>query len=141
MKTQVETQNKIIYTHQFGEIEIAPEFIFYFDNGLLGFEELKDYVLISEESTEPLKWLISISEPEIGFPVISPWYIDINYDTGEDIDIKVDIVMVIVTLSDENGRLTANLKAPLIMNVKNLSGKQIILRSDRYSPIHIISGS
>jgi len=141
MNAQVETKIRVINTHQFGEIEVPPEFIYKFDNGLLGFDDLKEYVLISEESTEPLKWLISVTSPEIGFPVISPWNIDVNYETGEDIDCKTEIVMVIVTLSDEKGRLSANLKAPVIINAGNLTGKQIILRSDRYSPTHIISGS
>ena len=141
MNAQGETKKIVIDTHQFGEIEVTPELIFHFDNGLLGFEDLMDYVLISEESTEPLNWLISVTKPEIGFPVLSPWHIDINYEPGEDFDPRVEIVMVIVTLSDENGRLSVNLKAPVIINAEKLTGKQIILRSDRYSPTHIISGN
>ena len=139
MNAQIETKNIVIHTHQFGEIEITPDIIFHFENGLLGFDDLKDYVLISEESTEPLKWLISLNQPEIGFPVISPWHIDLNYEPGDEVDFMSEIVLVIVTLSDSKGRLSANLKAPVIMNSDILTGRQIILRSDRYSPTHVIS--
>ena len=80
--------SKIINTTQFGEIEVDEEHIFIFDEGVLGFEDLREFVLIAEEETIPFKWLISVESPEIGFPLLSPWHIDLTYNPTNDFDIE-----------------------------------------------------
>ena len=130
--------SKIIKTTQFGEIEVDEEHIFIFDEGVLGFEDLKEFVLIAEEETIPFKWLISVESPEIGFPLLSPWHIDLTYNPTNDFDIDKEVIMVVITLEDDKGLMTANMKAPLILNVDNLKGKQVILPSDKYSPAFVI---
>lgn len=129
---------KKIFSSQFGELVIHPQHIFYFENGILGFEDLREMVLISDEDTLPFKWLISIEQPEIGFPVLSPWHLELFYDPGEDFDLEKQVLMVIVTLEDENGQMTANLKAPIVLDVENQKGWQTILTTDKYSTNFVI---
>jgi flagellar assembly factor FliW len=138
MDETVKSKNRKIKTFQFGEIEVEEKHIFYFDNGILGFEELREFVLISEEHTNPFKWLISLDASEIGFPLLSPWHIDLEYDPRLDLDYEKEVIMVVVTLENEKGMMTANMKAPIIFDVKDQKGKQIILPSDKYSPSHVI---
>lgn len=128
-----------IKNSQFGEIIVSDDLIFDFTNGILGFENLNKFVLISDEETEPFKWLLSIDNPEIVFPLLNPWQIDINYDIGKEFNQEKDAVMVIVTLSDEDGSMTANMKAPIILDIVDQTGKQIILPSDKYSTNLIIT--
>jgi len=128
-----------ITSSQFGEIIVTDDLIFDFTNGILGFEHLNQFVLISDEDTEPFKWLLSIENPEIVFPLLNPWQIDINYDIGNEFNQEKDAVMVIVTLSDEDGSMSANMKAPIILDVIEQKGKQIILPSDKYSTNLIIT--
>lgn len=127
-----------ITTLHFGELTIEPQHIFRFDDGLLGFEQLKEFVLISEEETLPFRWLISLESPEIGFPLLSPWYLDQSYDPGRDFDIERQVIFVVITLEDEKGLMTANMKAPVILDVKRQSGIQVILPTDKYSPTYVI---
>ena len=134
----MEEKTLTINTIHFGELEIEANHIYNFPEGLLGFEDLNSFVLISEEETEPFKWLISIDNPDIGFPLISPYFIDKDYKPGRDIDLDVDVPMCVVTLGDENKNMTVNLKAPIIFNVKELIGKQVILLSDKYSTNYYI---
>lgn len=129
-----------IKTLQFGELEISPDHIFYFDNGMLGFEELKEYVLISEEETVPFKWLISLEQPDIGFPMLSPWHVDLTYDPGKHINLEEEVLLVVITLENEKGMMSANMKAPVVLNVKNQKGRQEILPTDKYSVNHLITG-
>jgi len=129
---------RTIKTLQFGEINVELKHIFNFPNGLLGFEDLQDFVLISEEETIPFKWLLSVEKPEIGFPLLSPWHVDITYDPGDIFDINSQVIFVVVTLEDDNGSMTANMKAPLILDVAGQTGQQAILPSERYSPNYII---
>jgi flagellar assembly factor FliW len=138
MEEKMVSGRRKINTHQFGELTVEAKHIFVFQNGLLGFEDLREFVLISEEETEPFKWLISIEKPEIGFPMLSPWYIDLSYDPGNAFDFNKQVIMVVVTLENEEGLMTANMKAPIILNVENQSGEQLILPSDKYSPTHLI---
>ena len=132
-------QTRTVKTRQFGEFMVGPEHIFHFSEGLLGFEDLRDFVLVSDEDTIPFKWLISLEQSEIGFPMLSPWHIDLTYNPGEDFDLDINAIMVVVTLEDEKGLMTANMKAPIIFDVKVQAGRQIILHTDRYSTNHVIA--
>ncbi len=127
---------KKIVTPQFGELEVLQDYIFSFENGILGFENLKDYVLISDEATDPFKWLISIDEPEIGFPIINPYFIDADYKFGKNYEASEYVPFVVVTLGNKAEGITANLKAPIVLNVESQHGEQIILSHDKYLPNH-----
>lgn len=129
---------KIIKTIHFGEMEVEPSHVFYFKDGLLGFEDLKDFVLVSEEESEPFKWLISMTNPDIGFPLLNPWFLDLNYNPGRNIDLEKEVVFSVVTLANTDNEMTANLKAPIIIDISNNEGRQIILPSDKYSPHYSI---
>ncbi|ROL59427.1 hypothetical protein D9V87_05610 [Bacteroidetes/Chlorobi group bacterium MS-B_bin-24] len=131
-------EKRIIKTLQFGVLEIEPHHIFYFENGILGFEDLHEFVLIADEDTLPFKWLISIENPEIGFPLLSPWHLDLMYDPGPEFDLEKQVLMVIVTLEDENKQMTANMKAPIVFDVENQKGWQTILMNDKYSTNFVI---
>jgi flagellar assembly factor FliW len=138
MEKQNKPEKRVINTTQFGELEVSNEHIFNFPDGILGFEDLREFILISEEETIPFKWLISLEKAEIGFPLLSPWHIDLTYDPGRDFDIHKLVFMVVVTLEDEKGLMTANMKAPIIFDVDKQKGEQIILPSEKYSPSHVI---
>ncbi|HRP01260.1 MAG TPA: flagellar assembly protein FliW [Candidatus Kapabacteria bacterium] len=127
-----------IQTPHFGKLTVNEEMIFLFDNGMLGFEDLTNFVVVSEDESAPFKWLISIEKPEIGFPMLSPWLIDLNYSPGNHYDIEKQVFFVVVTLENENGKMTANMKAPVILDTENLKGEQIILPFDKYSTNYVI---
>jgi len=129
---------QIINSSNFGEIEILPENIFYFENGILGFEMLNNFVLITDDDILPFKWLLSVDEPAIMFPVISPWHVVPDYMSGKEVDTENEIMFSIVTLNDGNGNITANMKAPIILNSLELTGEQIILPYEKYNVNHII---
>jgi len=137
MNENLQQDFKIITPH-FGELIIQNDQIFYFENGMLGFEDLHNFVVISEEETAPFKWLISIDKPEIGFPLLSPWLIDINYSPGDQYDVEKLVFFVVITLENEEGKMSANMKAPVILDTDNLKGEQIILPFDKYATNFII---
>lgn len=139
METTEKTEIRKIVTLHFGELEVEPKHIFNFQEGILGFENLKEFVLISEEKSEPFKWLISLEKPDIGFPLISPWILDINYNPGKRYISDKKVIFTIVTLEDENGYMSANFKAPVILDVETTEGSQVILPSDKYPTNYLIS--
>ena len=127
-----------VKTLHFGMISVEEDYIFHFENGLLGFDGLREFVLISDEETMPFRWLVSIDEPTISFPLLSPWLIDLSYKPGKQFDDPNFVLFSIVTLEDDMGNMTANLKAPIVLNISNQTGEQVILTNDKYSPMAII---
>lgn len=138
MSGEPEILTRKIVTDQFGTLEVDEKFIFSFESGLYGFEHLHEFVLIHQEDTAPFRWLISLEEPSIGFPLLSPWHVDLSYKPSSDIDLDTEVIMVVITLEDEDGLMTANMKAPIIFNVSKKSARQIILPSDKYSTNFVI---
>ena len=133
------TENDVIIkTPHFGELHVSKEQIFHFEHGMLGFEDLNRFVIVSAEESAPFQWLISIERPEIGFPLLSPWLIDLNYAPGHGYDVDKQAFFVVITLEDERGKMTANMKAPVILDTESLIGIQIILPFDKYSTNFII---
>ena len=133
------TEVKKITSSNFGELEIQPETIFFFENGILGFDYLKNFVLLTEDETEPFKWLLSIDEPEIVFPILSPWYVIEDYNPGKNFNTDSQVFFSIVTLDDGNGNITVNFKAPILLDIVEQRGEQIILPTEKYSLNHIIT--
>lgn len=125
-------ESKVLVSPCFGEIEVLPEHIYYFEGGLIGFEDLTSYILIADEKIMPFQWLQSVDEPSLSFPVINPWLILQDYAPGKRYIKDNLIVLSIVTLKDKDDNITANLKAPVILDTDDNSGKQEILTSDKY---------
>lgn len=131
--SSVET-TRVINTHQFGSVTVSQHHIFEFADGLFGFENLREFVLISVEESKPLKWLLSVEEPTIGFPVISPLLLDVHYTPGRKHMRDGNVLFVVVNLRGSSEGMTANMKAPIILNPIDQSGQQVILTSEKYSP-------
>ncbi len=120
-----------IKTEQFGEINYTEDRIIKFDSGILGFEQLKKYLLIKTEDDEDIfYWLNSIENPEIAFPLIGTRFIDDSFPVAE-----YHEAFGIVTLNSNPLKITVNLKAPIYINQDNKTGYQKILDDDNY-PVH-----
>ncbi|MEG8945564.1 flagellar assembly protein FliW [Rosettibacter firmus] len=116
-----------IITKQFGEIEFPDDLVIKFENGLIGFEELKKFVFIKPEDTI-FYWLNSIEKPEIAFPLFGLRLIDEDYPQEENHE-----AFGIVILNPDPLKITINLKAPVYINQDEKTGFQKILDSEKYS--------
>ncbi|MBM4065395.1 MAG: flagellar assembly protein FliW [Planctomycetes bacterium] len=129
-------------TNNFGNLSIEKENIITFEQGLLGFEELKQFAIIDVEECLPFEWLVSVEDPIVAFPILNPtlFFSDYKPSLSKDdlvlLNIKKekDIEMFcIVTLGKRPEDVTLNLKGPILINMKNKMGKQIVLTEDYYS--------
>jgi flagellar assembly factor FliW len=131
-----------ITTEKFGEISINDDLVFNFIEPIIGYDNLKRYVLIEHSENSAFKWLQSLEDPNLAFPVTSPAFFDIDYqfeiptEKAESIDLNsVDslISLNIVTIPSGNPRkATINLVAPIIINAANKQGLQIVLPNSNY---------
>lgn len=112
-----------------------------FEKGLPGFENCINFEISEIEGDSRFKVINSIEDKNIGFIVVSPFDVKKDYDikldaeTIDSLNIKIPedvLILNIVTLGKNLDDSTVNLKAPLIINVKNNLGKQLILQEDTY---------
>jgi flagellar assembly factor FliW len=116
-----------INTNQFGELEFDENKIINFKEGLIGFENLKNFILLNPQDGLFL-WLTSVDEPEIVFPLfpIKALYDDFPNSVGFE-------TFGIVKLDKNIGNITINLLSPVYISEQMKSGYQFILDDDRYS--------
>ena len=57
---------------RFGAVTIEPEDILTFPQGLIGWEDLRHWVLLCDAENASLGWLQCVSRPEVALPVVSP---------------------------------------------------------------------
>ncbi|MCC6544065.1 MAG: flagellar assembly protein FliW [Nitrospirae bacterium] len=133
-----------LYTSRFGEIEIDEDKVIIFHSGLLGFADVKHYVLLDNMNNPdiPFKWLQAVNEPDLVFVVIDPLLLCPDYNSEIDEHVLRELnmngladccIFVIVTIPHEMPEMmTANLQGPLIVNLKTGEAKQFVLLDDKY---------
>lgn len=133
----------ILKTKHFNKIEINEEDIISFNKGLPGFENHKRFVVLSKVNDDnPFKWLQSVDDGNIAFVIIEPRSFIKDYEIAieESVvnELQIEnleevVIYSIVTIPEKVSEMTANLKAPIIINAKNNTGYQVILDDQKYS--------
>lgn len=131
-----------VNTARFGEIDVADERIFEFVLPIIGFNDLKKFVILDINKDSFFKWLQSIEDPEIAFPIVSVFSMNVDYalDIPDNVvdalkiqDVESVLVMNIASIPQDNPQgTTLNLLAPLVFNVNTQLAGQVILSGSGY---------
>jgi flagellar assembly factor FliW len=130
-------------------IEIKESDILNFEQGLPGFEEEKQFVLIPMGGT-PFSILQSVATTELAFVTADPFVFFKSYDFELSTSIQEQLqiekstdvfVQVIVTVSEPFEKSMTNLQAPIVINQKNNAGKQVVLLDGNYQTRHLLKES
>jgi flagellar assembly factor FliW len=133
----------LIETSRFGQLDVNPERLIHFEDGILGFPAQKGYALIQTGEGSGFYWLQSVCTRDLAFVVCDPRLFVADYQApikSEDLssigleDFKDAQVFVIVNKIDD--LLTGNLQGPLVVNVTNRHARQLVLSDKRYSTRH-----
>lgn len=137
-----------VATKRFGTVEVDPDQVLAFPEGLVGFPEYHKFVVMDfEVKDECVRWLQSADEPEIGFVAMDPAAAFPGYDPEfcpKDVDpLAVDspddlVVLLVLTIPKDIRKMTANLQAPLLINPKRRVGRQVIVASPEYTTKHYV---
>lgn len=129
-------------TRLFGKIEIDESKIITFEDGIIGFPDMKKFTLIFDEEKEgrpSISWLQSMDEPEIAFPVMDPLFVCETYNPSVEDELLKNLgtikednlyVLVTVTVPQDIKELAVNLKAPIVINTDTRKASQIIVEDD-----------
>ncbi len=127
-----------IETSKFGTIEVREDQEIKFTHPIIGFPELVRYVLI--DTGGGIKWLQALDDPAVVFPMVDPFVVKPDYDVEiptSDAEIlgakSVDELQLwcITVLSTEKTEVRANLRAPIVMNRKSGTAKQVVLPDNK----------
>ena len=135
----------LVKTRFFGEVDIEDEKILTFDNGILGFEDMKRWTLIydiEKGSEGPISWFQSLDMAELALPVINPYTVTAVYEPvvedellkplGEFKDEELVTFLTITIPSEDPSKTTANFRAPILINPVNRKGIQVIVNNEDY---------
>ncbi|MFW5649235.1 MAG: flagellar assembly protein FliW [Candidatus Alkaliphilus sp. MAG34] len=138
----------ILKTKHFGEIEVKEGDIINFVDGIPGFEKLLRYVIVENPDKDiPFKWLQCVDDSDLAFVIVDPFVFkkDYEFDIPQNVIKKLHIeshkeinIYTIVVVPEDIEKMTANLAAPILINVANKKGKQVFLEDDRYHRRHLI---
>jgi flagellar assembly factor FliW len=122
-----------IHTTRFSTIEIEPDDILFFRNGLIGFEDCRHWVLLADADNSAVAWLQSMQHADIALPVVSPRRFVSEYQVRlepSDVDAlqlsAVEQAYVLGVVSRDEETLTLNLRAPLVINLDRRIGCQVV---------------
>jgi flagellar assembly factor FliW len=127
-----------IQTTRFGFLEVEADAVLIFPTGILGLENCRHWVLLADAHNEALGWLQSTSRPDIALAVVSPrrfvpyYQLRVARSELEPLaleDVKEAEVLAIVGRNEQS--MTLNLKAPLVINLKQRLGRQVISSGDQ----------
>lgn len=133
-----------ISTTRFGDITVDETRIIRMKEGMLGFEHLKRYILITQDSETPFMWLQSVDDGSLAFVVIHSFVVKADYEpvvSDEETQLlempasagpEDVVVLSVVTIRSDPFAVTANLRAPIVVNVKKMLAKQVVLAEGEY---------
>lgn len=134
-----------ISTSYHGDIEIDNQQTLTFNQGIPGFLEETEFVILPLPEAEAFQVLQSIQTKEVAFIITDPFQFFLDYDfqlESQEIEklqlqqVEDAAVYVLLTMSDSVEKITANLQAPVIINTKQQLAKQVILMNTAYETKH-----
>lgn len=129
-------------TSRFGELEVSDGEKISFPEGILGFSKFQNYCLVDPADDTLILWLQSLEDDNIAFPVLEPRIFKSNYIvklSAQELkslqldNINQSIVFTILTIPRDVPQMTANLKAPIVINLRQQLGKQVVLQENEYT--------
>ncbi len=129
-----------VNTTRFGELEVDKKDIINFKEGLLGFDNLKKYFVVDPGDQTLILWLQSIDDGSVAFPIIEPKIYNPNYSVKllpvELTSIELEnlsnaSIYTILTIPQDVTEMSANLKAPIVINNQTKIARQIVLQDSK----------
>ncbi|MGB0452785.1 MAG: flagellar assembly protein FliW [Bacteriovoracaceae bacterium] len=129
-----------VNTTRFGELEISKDDIINFKEGILGFEHLKKFFVVDPGDQTLILWFQSVDDASIAFPIIEPKIFLPDYSVkllpAELSSLELESVndasvYTILTIPQIVTDMSANLKAPIVINNRTKVARQIVLQDSK----------
>ncbi len=132
--------------------EIPENSVITFPEGLPGFEDSREFVLLQPEGLAPLFLFQSVAEEQVSVPVVpvqmmvSDYRLHVGSEDRELLGLAEEprvgknvLCLAVIILSQEKQPPTYNLFAPIVINAATRRGKQIMQIDSDYPSVHPLS--
>jgi flagellar assembly factor FliW len=138
---------------QFGVLFYLPEQVIHFPGGLPAFESETRFLPVENAATAPVVFLQSLSDPDLAFITLPAQVIEAGYGLtmspedmaalelapGSQPEIGGDVLCLAIVTIVAEGEPTANLMAPVVINLRTRQALQAIRPDREYSHQHPIA--
>lgn len=113
----------------------------HFPDGLPGFPDLTQFVLVELREDGAFQELRSVDDPDVSMIVCVPWLFFPDYapvlsdEEQEDLEIETQddaVVFVPVTFDEQLRQVSLNLLGPFVVNPRTRRGRQLVLADSQY---------
>ena len=127
---------------RFGTFEVREDIVLTFPQGMIGFPQHQQYVLLKQREDSVFMWLHSTTDPSLAFPIVLPWafYWDYEVKLSDDDLEAIGVsnasqisILCVVNVGSDVRKGTINLFSPVVINNENRQAKQVINTADGYS--------
>ncbi len=134
-------------TGRFGSITVSSEEVIVLPQGLLGFPQYTRFCLVDPADDTLILWLQSLEDENIAFPILEPKIFKPEYvarlSASELRELKLEnvnqsAVFAILTIPEDATQMSANLKAPIVVNLREQIAKQVVLQENEYTIKHMM---
>ena len=126
-----------VYSNRFGSLDVAEEALVTFPSGLVGFPSHRRFVVLDVEETSDYQWLQCADEPSLAFVLVdmqmlnTDYQVEISDDSLRELEVQgadsLSLLAVVTIPADAPQQASANLRAPIVVNLRTRKGKQVIL--------------
>lgn len=130
-----------INSTRFGAMEVEDDDIIHFPVGIPGFEDKHKWILVGDDDNA-IMWLHNADDGSLALPVTTPEAVKSDYNAKipreslEQIgEMNIDDVILLIVVAIPPGRpwdMTANLRAPILVNMASKVATQAIALNEDY---------
>ena len=136
-----------VNTLRFGTVSYDDGDLLFFPRGIPAFEDSHKWILAGSEDSA-IRWLQNIEDGNLALPVTSPDAVRPDYNAKiPDDELKLigtenfaELAFLIVLTVPEGApwNMTANLRAPILINLRTHKAVQVIALNEEYPIKHLI---
>ncbi|PIT99364.1 MAG: flagellar assembly protein FliW [Bdellovibrionales bacterium CG10_big_fil_rev_8_21_14_0_10_45_34] len=131
-----------VRSSRFGRIQIREDEKVSFPEGILGFESLRSFAILDDPEDDVFLWLQSVDDENVALPLIEPELLGLNSQLRLT---KTDLATLglteqsqaryylIITIPSDIKKMTANVKAPIVVNVETKVARQCVMQENDLS--------
>jgi len=134
-----------IKTTRFGTITIEEEKIISMPFGMLGFPDVRRFVMLQHKEDSPFFWYQSVDDPMLAFVIMSPFLFKPDYNVDVENGLKemswnekekqnnLELYVVVNIPKGVPDKMTANLIGPILINNKIHQAVQMVISDSPYT--------
>lgn len=136
------TRTVVIDSSRFGRVEVPEDIILEFEQGMIGFPDVRRYAILKQRDDSVFMWLHAVDDGALAFPIVLPWvfYWDYEVKLSDDDMAAIGVsradeisIYCVVNVGADVRKATINLFAPIVVRNETRQARQVINTAEGYT--------